>query len=45
MINKNKIGDYYILKGKSCNGFRYIIIENISKITPEKVSQKIIENQ
>jgi len=41
IINKNKIGDYYILKGRSCDGFRYIFIENIRKITPEEVIKKI----
>lgn len=41
MINRDKIGDHYLVQGKSLNGFRYIIIQNIKKITEEEIKEKI----
>lgn len=41
IINKNKIGDYYLVKGRCCTGFRYIIVEEIKKITEEQINEKL----
>jgi DNA polymerase III alpha subunit (gram-positive type) len=41
IINKDKIGDYYLVQGQSISGFRYVIIKKIKKITPEQVIEKI----
>lgn len=41
MINRDKVGDHYLIQGKSLNGFRYIIIQNIRKITEQEIQEKI----
>jgi DNA polymerase III alpha subunit len=45
IINKNKIGDYYLVQGSSLDGFRYVMIKKIKKITPEQILEKINKNR
>lgn len=44
MINRDKIGDHYLVCGRSLNGFKYVIINNIKKITEEEIIAKINKN-
>lgn len=41
MINRDKVGDHYLVQGRSLNGFRYVIIQNIKKITEQEIKEKI----
>ena len=41
MISKDKVGDHYLVCGRSLNGFRYVIINNIKKITEQQIKEKI----
>lgn len=45
MINKDKIGDHYLVCGRSLNGFRYVIITAIKKITEQQLNEKINKNK
>lgn len=40
---RDKIGSYYLIQGFCCKDFKYIIVKNIKKITPEEVDLKIKE--
>jgi DNA polymerase III alpha subunit len=41
IINKDKLGDHYIVHGKSINGFRYVMIKNIKRITEQQIKDKV----
>lgn len=41
IINRDKVGDHYLVCGRSLNGFRYVIINNIKKITEQQIKEKI----
>jgi hypothetical protein len=41
ICEQDKIGNYYLVHGYCCKGFRYIIIDLIKKILPEEIVEKI----
>lgn len=43
MVNRDKLGDHYLVCGRSLNGFRYVIINNIKKITEQEIKEKILK--
>jgi DNA polymerase III alpha subunit len=44
IINRDKIGDHYLVQGKSLGGFRYVIIQNIKKITEQQIKEKVAKD-
>lgn len=44
IVNRDKLGSHYLVCGKSLDGFRYVIINNIKKITEEEIKQKFAKN-
>lgn len=44
IVNRDKLGDYYLVCGRSLNGFRYVIINNIKRITEEEIKEKVLKS-
>lgn len=40
-ILKDKLGSFYILKASCCSSFKFLFINDIKKITPEKINSKL----
>lgn len=38
---QHKVGSYYLVNGKCCNGFKFIMIKNIKRVTKEEIQNKI----
>lgn len=41
IVNKEEKENYYLVRGNSLDGFRYVIINNIKKITLEQIEEKL----
>ena len=41
ILENHKVGNYYLVSGRCLEGFKFVIIDNIKKITFEEVEEKI----